>query len=827
MVNIISSHQLPEDLLKDLQKEPPHPKSGRMTFPHQLAARTSHAVDSGGGFSGIDLERIIQGNELLPVNYLSRGVLAADAVCRISVSEEIGGSGKWGTGFMITPDLLLTNHHVISSIQEAERSTIEFRHERGSDGRFRDSQHFSLDPDATFKTSATEQLDYTIVAVKPSSDDGTTSITEFGFLRLASSTHKISQNEFVSIIQHPDGKEKHVSLRENRVLKIGAAAGDRENIFLWYATDTAPGASGAPVFNDQWQVVALHHRGVPETRTTLAGAVEYQRTDGTWVNEEQVRHLRDDELVWLANEGIRVSALVADIRAQQGHQPSPLIRQMLDDIDGVKPLSGHADSRASIVHQSIPEQTAPPPTLERFTPSGRTHPANYFSGRRGYDPNFLGIPLALPTLTEQAMKFGPIATVLGRTDGVLCYEHFSVVLSASRRLAFFTAVNIDGNQSSSSGKGDAWYYDARVPATCQIGDELYGNEPVGNYFDRGHLVRRLDPVWGDSATAARANSDTFHWTNCSPQYWRFNQGNELWQGLENYILSNTDQDNLKASVFTGPVFREDDRIHRGIGIPQSFWKLVAVVDGAGRLYTSAYVVSQKAYATDIPFEQLPIGDVNHFQVSVARLESLTGLSFGDTIGAADVRAGRPEQPLRGLSDIQHPRRSRSPQAGFGQFASLEDFLLAYEQSRAEDDARALTISDPVLLMEARRQRRQRDIVEVSAKVAQYLGINSSGNDRHQHVLLTLSEILQGDPDVASDMTRVIQQQERVFLSIRFGDRMGLSSPVPGLNPGADLRLRGEWIPRDRAYAHGGERMSVLHFTHHPVGHVCVAQQCWE
>ncbi len=29
-------------------------------------------------------------------------------------------------------------------------------------------------------------------------------------------------------------------------------------------TDTAPGSSGSPVFNDQWEVVALHHMGVPK-----------------------------------------------------------------------------------------------------------------------------------------------------------------------------------------------------------------------------------------------------------------------------------------------------------------------------------------------------------------------------------------------------------------------------------------------------------------------------------------------------------------------------------------------------------------------------------
>ena len=37
----------------------------------------------------------------------------------------------------------------------------------------------------------------------------------------------------------------------------------------------------------------------------------------------------------------------------------------------------------------------------------------------------------------------------------------------------------------------------------------------------------------------------------------------------------------------------------------------------------------------------------------------------------------------------------------------------------------------------------------------------------------------------------------------------------------------EWIPREQAYAHGGEQLSVLHFTHHPIGFVCTSERCYE
>jgi endonuclease G len=153
-----------------------------------------------------------------------------------------------------------------------------------------------------------------------------------------------------------------------------------------------------------------------------------------------------------------------------------------------------------------------------------------------------------------------------------------------------------------------------------------------------------------------ANDDTFHWTNCSPQYWAFNQGEDLWQGLENFILYNTDEEDVRASVFTGPVFRDDDEVHRGVRIPQFFWKLVVVTNQEGKLFSSAYVVSQKDFAQNIPFEQLPVGQHRNFQVSIATLEHETGLDFGVVVRDADVFSEAGNKPLRSFADIVHPRR---------------------------------------------------------------------------------------------------------------------------------------------------------------------------
>jgi endonuclease G, mitochondrial len=799
----------------------------------EMGARLTHAANSGGGFTGRDFERILGRNDLMPINYLSRGLMAAAAVGRVDVPNEFGGSGSFGTGFLISPRLMITNNHVIGSAEAAQGAVIEFGYERDASGNRKTSHRFRLDPASTFITSDKDKLDYTLVAVMAESDeDRSVRLDEFGFLRLEPGIHKVGEGEFVTIIQHPNGEEKFIAIRENKVLQIGAAPGGFAKDFLWYASDTAPGSSGAPAFNDGWQVVAVHHRGVPVTQNN-GGAIEYQRSSGEWISQAEAEKLPDDLLRWEANEGVRVSSILADIRQQQ-QSPGKgfaLVKDLLDDVDKIRPLSGRNEqgSIVSPIATSTSTPTEVGATLEASRRSSTgVHPVEYFAGRKGYDPNFLGQAIPLPTLTEGAMKFGKVAPIAGTQDNVLRYEHFSVVMNADRRLAFFTAVNIDGSTSSQIKRNDAWFFDGRLLESLQVGNDFYTNEPGGNFFDRGHLVRRLDPVWGDEATAARANEDSFHFTNCSPQYFLFNESETLWQGLENFILTNTDNDDLKTTVFTGPIFRDDDELHRGVLVPQAFWKLVAVKDRANQLFTSAYIVSQKKFAKNIPFEVLPVGEFNNFQVSIARLEELTGLAFDRAVRAADVIPGEPKgRPLRGLSDIKLPSSSSSGTESFGKFESFEAFITSYTQAQILADKQ----EESAIGLESRRkkmrQRRERDVVEIAVSVVKYLGIDNKGGDSHQQMYLNVTAALQDDPDIHDDLQRVIDGKEEVFLSVRFGDRMGLPQPVPGIKAGSELRVRGEWITKDKAYAHGGKKLSVIHFTHHPLGFICDETQCWE
>ena len=231
--------------------------------------------------------------------------------------------------------------------------------------------------------------------------------------------------------------------------------------------------------------------------------------------------------------------------------------------------------------------------------------------RAGYDPTFLS----------------PTDTAIPRYDGLveLPYTHFTVLLLPRRRLAAITAVNIDGGARVELGRADDWRLDARLPAEQQAGPEIYRD----NDLDRGHLVRRQDPVWGTREVAEQANLDTFHYPVCAPQTAPFNQSHQLWAGLEDYILDHASTYKQKLSVFTGCIFTDDDPTYRGLAIPRRFFKIAAwSPDGDTSLAATGYVLDQTpsldpaiTSTTDVP----PLGPYRTFQVPIADIAALTGL----------------------------------------------------------------------------------------------------------------------------------------------------------------------------------------------------------
>ncbi|WP_398472910.1 DNA/RNA non-specific endonuclease, partial [Tardiphaga sp.] len=202
------------------------------------------------------------------------------------------------------------------------------------------------------------------------------------------------------------------------------------------------------------------------------------------------------------------------------------------------------------------------------------HTAKDLSKRGGFDPDFLGFATPwpeLPSSIEETLA-KPSDAEKGRPHE-LRYTHFGVKFSTTLKLPVMTAVNIDGENSVRIKRGnDRWFFDGRIDKQFQHGQKAFKDAEI----DRGHMVRREDPNWGNDA--AIADGDTFHYVNAAPQHARLNQGKQLWQGLENLILDSARTHRFKACVFTAPVFGDDDPVleEDNIRVPMEFWKLVAM-----------------------------------------------------------------------------------------------------------------------------------------------------------------------------------------------------------------------------------------------------------
>lgn len=262
------------------------------------------------------LERVLGTNDLIGIRFLEQGIQVAKAVARVQIRDDRGRPAGYGSGFLVSPRLFLTNNHVLTTPASAAASQAEFNFQANAGGEMQPSQVFAFAPEDFFLTDL--ELDYTLVALRQDPR-----LTAYGWLQLIPQTGKLIVGETVNIIQHPNGEPKQLAIRNNHVV-------DELELFLHYKTDTAPGSSGAPVFNDQWEVVGLHHSGVPtrsaEGRILAIDGREWEE----WMGEQRV--------AWIANEGVRVSRLVAHVQAQDLSANSRrLVAEMLDAIPPQSP----------------------------------------------------------------------------------------------------------------------------------------------------------------------------------------------------------------------------------------------------------------------------------------------------------------------------------------------------------------------------------------------------------------------------------------------------------------------------------------------------------
>ena len=281
-----------------------------------------------------------------------------------------------------------------------------------------------------------------------------------------------------------------------------------------------------------------------------------------------------------------------------------------------------------------------------------------YSSRTGFSMSFLGEEQQFLVPLPQVKDAGILAPSIAG-DTILHYQNFSIVQHAARRLALYTASNItrepdlrrpDASMSttrlalSGLGKNDRekWFTDPRMDDRYQLPDVFFTKDRKA--FDKGHLVRREDVAWGAThAELKRANGDSYHVTNCSPQVEGFNQssrGVDNWGDLENSVLSSAASERL--TVFAGPIFDAGDPEFIGVGpggseirtqVPVAYWKVIVSRTDEG-LAAFGFVLSQNL--SQVRFVEYVVPDsFLPMLSSIAEIGERVGLDFGPQLLAAD------------------------------------------------------------------------------------------------------------------------------------------------------------------------------------------------
>ncbi len=190
-------------------------------------------------------------------------------ICRLEVTLAPGRTSV-GTGFLVGPDLILTNHHVVAALLRGEVSAravrVVFDYFGASQGfgvglaanyHLADSPMSPVDNETRKSRLPTDdELDFALLRIDTPVGKQLRSGEARGYLDLRSEAARIEANKPLFILQHPAGDplKMHVdiSLRYN-------ANGTR----LQYTTNTLPGSSGSPCFDAQLRLCALHHSRDP------------------------------------------------------------------------------------------------------------------------------------------------------------------------------------------------------------------------------------------------------------------------------------------------------------------------------------------------------------------------------------------------------------------------------------------------------------------------------------------------------------------------------------------------------------------------------------
>ncbi|GAB1543382.1 hypothetical protein NUACC21_60560 [Scytonema sp. NUACC21] len=232
------------------------------------------------------LEKIIKKtNSFLNVNTWREklGVIEAQ-VCRIEITKN-NNTKEFGTGFLIAPNVVITNYHVIETVDLGKASSsnviLRFDYKQLPDGKiinagteYRLEEDWLIDksPYSENELPTTDELDYALLRVagiyndkgpgeEPIGKNPEQNAPKRGWIQLPKEPYEFSPNTPLLIVQHPKGDPLKLAFDTEAIIGV-----NENHTIVKYKTNTEPGSSGSPCFDINWNLVALHHSGDPDSK---------------------------------------------------------------------------------------------------------------------------------------------------------------------------------------------------------------------------------------------------------------------------------------------------------------------------------------------------------------------------------------------------------------------------------------------------------------------------------------------------------------------------------------------------------------------------------
>lgn len=191
-------------------------------------------------------------------------------------------------------------------------------------------------------------------------------------------------------------------------------------------------------------------------------------------------------------------------------------------------------------------------------------------------------------------------------DDVITHFAFTLSYNEEHEQANWVAYELTEEETISKHKRT----DKFIPDTFVKTRTANNKDYMRSGYDRGHLAPAGDVAWSSTAL-----SESFYYSNISPQIPSFNRG--IWKKLEE-LIRKWAKEEKSVFVVTGPVLEKDlpaigpDKV----SVPKYFYKVILdynepVIKGIG------FIIPNKASTKPL----------QNYSVTIDRVENLTGIDF--------------------------------------------------------------------------------------------------------------------------------------------------------------------------------------------------------